>query len=457
MRKLFSGLVIIVILIILVLLFTPLGLSFWLQRHYGHLLSRVNHYNKISIRVTQFNRGWFVSTATLQITLAGHWMKPQPGMILANPNEPLTFTLQQRIINGPLLIGKFNEGNRLFLGKAFVYSNSNDPNFLVNAATLIHFSNTLHNYIDAPMIAIANDQQQFVINNLKATLIYIVRQHRLLTDTQMDRIQLDAKPTIGVGATEYQPRLLLQNITTRADMQNKGLLWYGDKSTNIRKITYLNNQNKATEIKDLFLYYQQTATQDTTTVTTTAHAAEITADKLDLKPVDLKFSLNNLNTASLNTFIDIAIKLKPLSQINIPQIKMLYLPFVNILSRGLVIKLNYLNAGTPDGSVNVQAQLNLPKQAQAINLPFMLASAQGNFTLQMPLAWFTAQLENLYENKKLKMDRADLSPQAAAQQQIQHWLTNKKLIADGPFVKMSVTYDKGQLLINGMLPGYQAP
>jgi uncharacterized protein YdgA (DUF945 family) len=457
MRKLFSGLIVIVALIILVLLFTPLGLSFWLQHNYGSLLSRINHSNQISVKVTQFNRGWFVSTATLQVTLWGHWTKPQPGMILTKPGEPLQFTLQQHIINGPLVIGKFNQGRQLFFGAAFIYSNIADANFLFNAASLIRFNKTLRNYIYAPMIVIANDQQQYVINNLTSMLTYITRQHRLIADTRVERLQLDTKPLIGIGATEYQPRLMLQNITSRLDLQQKSSLWYGNKSTNIDKFTYLNNQNKPTEINNLFVYATQTATDGTTNIITTAHAAQVTAEKLNLQPVDLKLSLTNIDTNSLNDLVNTAIKLRPLSQINIQQIKMLYLPCVNLIGQGLSIKLNYLNAGTADGAVNAQAQLNFPKQTQGINLPFILASAQGDFNLQMPSAWFTTQLESLYENKKITMDQPNQTPQIAAQQTLQQLLANKKLIQEGQFVKMAITYDKGQLLINGLSPGYQAP
>jgi hypothetical protein len=455
MRKLFNGLIVVIIIIILALLFIPLVLSFWLQHHYQHILNHLTHTNRITIKVTDFDRGWFVSKATLQVNVWGNEIKPAPG-VLANTITPLQFNVQQRIISGPLVVGKLDHGHRLFLGKAFIYSDGTDDNVQFKAASLIRFNNALKTYLDAKTLTITSENQQFTIHHLKANALIFPHAHHFIVDSAIEQATLAEKQNNNAVPVQYKTKLVVENITSRSNAKQKSVLWYGARSINVGKITYLNNQNKSTEVDNLFVYSTQTETNGTTTMTETAHAAQVSADKLNLRPLDFKFSINYLDTPNLINLVQTALKFKPLSEINVQQIKVLYLPLVNLLSQGVLIQLHYLNAGTPDGAVNMQAQLNFPKQPSASNLPLILANAEGRFSVQMPLAWLKTQIENLYDNKKISMS-SELTPTTAAQKLTQKWLDNKKLIQDGEFVKSVIIYDKGQLLINGLQPNYQAP
>lgn len=447
MRKLWGFLIGLISLGVLAALFIPLSISFWLEKHYEQVFNHLNQLPQVSVKVTQFHRGWFVSRATAVVTIWGPWLKPRPGVIQTKPNQPLAFSLEQRIIHGPVIISHWDNRYRFSLAKAFIESQGFDPNFLFKSATTIHLNNLVQSNIQAQRIRLMNGVQQLIITGLKSHLIFAMPKHDIQADTAIDLVQV----------FKEQPALILENIHSHVELQPNTPLWDGTKNLQVGKATYFLAPNKFISLEDVSLQHEQSNENDTTTINMIVHAAQVTFDALNLRPLDMKFSIRSLNTKMLLNLVRMSLKFKPMSQVDIEQLKILYLPVINLLNEGIDIHLDYLNAQTPDGLIHTTADLNFPKQVQSPNLALILANAQGRIDLQMPLNWLTMQLQNLYENQKLKWQTVELQPATAAQQQVKTWINNKKLMQNGNTVQTVITYDKGSLLINGVSPSYQTP
>ncbi|WP_372443086.1 hypothetical protein [Coxiella-like endosymbiont of Rhipicephalus sanguineus] len=54
---------------IVVLLLLPLGMSFWVKNNYSKLLSHLGQVDNINLKLVKFERGWFTSSALIQVTL----------------------------------------------------------------------------------------------------------------------------------------------------------------------------------------------------------------------------------------------------------------------------------------------------------------------------------------------------------------------------------------------------
>ena len=219
MRKLLSISLGILTILIIALLTFPLVMSFWLKNHYQSLLNRINTSHDISLKVVTFDRGWFSSNATARITIAG-----------AVRSKPVQFLLHQRIKNGPIVIGKVKGGApSIWLAKAWVHSQSNDPHFKLTSSTLIRWNNTIDNWFNATRITITNKQQQFVVNDLQSHLIFSLANHHLNAKTTIATASLSEKQNPVAAHKDYQTKLSLKNISFQSNSQQSTPLWFGGR------------------------------------------------------------------------------------------------------------------------------------------------------------------------------------------------------------------------------------
>ncbi len=457
MRKFTTFLGLLILAIVVIALVLPLGMGFWLKNHYQQILTHLDRSRNVTITLVKFDRGWFSSRATVTVTIFGSWLKSETDALTDKRTRPSQFTIQERIIHGPFAFGKTStERFRLFFAKALVYSDSNNPNFTFQSNTLIRFGNVIKNTFSAKKISITSNQQQFVINDTKSNLLYNTAQHQFTSETTIASATLFEKQNGDIAPNEAETKFTLQNISMNAHLKQKAPLWYGDRSMKIEKLTYFDEKNNPTNVDNILLQTNQSESNETTTVTFSGHVDTLDNEWLKLKPIDLSISLSNINTKALIALMNNALQLQQQSLTGPDQLKSLSAPAVQLLSHGLMFQ-NHFNAGTENGPIAMNAKIHFPPQTDLDNLPMLLANAQGQYSLIMPLDWLKSQLANLYQNKKLTVNNQALTPTEVAEQQVHYWITNKKLIPDGQNVKLDITYDKGQFLINGLPPSYGAP
>ncbi len=98
MRKLIQ----LVLLLILLLTFAPLGMGMWLQHTYYSLVSYYNAQGDVAIQVLNYQRGWMSSSASLRVKIINPtlvtWVK-ESGVV----DPQLDLLVEQKIQHGPIL------------------------------------------------------------------------------------------------------------------------------------------------------------------------------------------------------------------------------------------------------------------------------------------------------------------------------------------------------------------
>ena len=256
--------------LIIAFLTCPLVIGLWLKSHYQSLLNQFNTSHNISLKVVSFDRGWFSSDVTVRITIAGQWLKSQSDDIAVRTN-PTQLIVHQRIKNGPLVRGKIE--------KAWIHSQSNDPNFRFTSNTLIGWNNTIDNRFNATSITIANTQQQFVITGLKSHITFSPKNRHLIAKTTLTSVDLSEKQRVIVAPEDYQKRLHLKNVSFQSNVQPSTPLWFGDRDLKIGAVTYLTSQHQSLTLNHITLHDHQSQKNDTAGATVEAHINSLTTDQ----------------------------------------------------------------------------------------------------------------------------------------------------------------------------------
>ena len=128
----------------------------------------------------------------------------------------------------------------------------------------------------------------------------------------------------------------MYNITWRTNLHHVTPLWEGKRFLSLNKFTYYLMPEQPIEVKNFIFENQQNAANDTTTFTFSRHADSVKDASLNLAPLDIKFSLTQMNTAALVNLIN-----TPLNQnhmkLNPQQLHQFHTPVINLLAQGLEV------------------------------------------------------------------------------------------------------------------------
>lgn len=171
MRKLINSIIGVALIVVIVLLVLPLGMSFWLKNNYPSILTRLSQAHNVSLKLINFDRGWFASKAVIQVIIPNSEDKT---------TQPIKFTINQHIFNGPFIFSKNNHKVKLHCAKALVYTTSNDPNFTFHSSTLLRFNNSSKSSLYASNVNVANGQEQIVLKDTNLEILYNPLTQRLV-------------------------------------------------------------------------------------------------------------------------------------------------------------------------------------------------------------------------------------------------------------------------------------
>ncbi len=457
MRKFFGFLITLIILIGIIIVVLPLGMGLWLKYNYQPLFTRLDPTKTISVEVKQFNWGWFVSHATLHVTIKNQWLNIQDKKLVVKAS-PIELDLNQEVYNGPFILSKFGgDQDHLYFAKALIDSRSNNSFSDFDLRTLIGFSNKLDNLISVKNITIANNQQQFLIDGIKSKVILDSARNYFSIDAVIDSIKFGIKPSETTDQQTYQSKLAFKNMVIHAAMTKTASLWYGSRALTIDNATYFKTPNQSVSINQISLTSKLSQSDETSALAFHGHAFNVLSDWLNFNPVDIQYNITGLHTQSLSTLISAANKLRQSQQIGQSELYALSPATAELLSHGMTFKLDHITLGTDKGTIDIRGLIKFAEKNSTANLFALIANAQGELSATLPQTWITEQLTTLYQNKKVTINNQLLPPNELAQRQIQYWIENKKLLSDGKNLTINVSYNQGGLLINGLPYAYRTP
>ena len=65
MRKLINSIIGVAIIVVIVVIVLPFGMSFCLKNNYPSILTRLSQAHNVSLKLINFDRGWFASKAVI--------------------------------------------------------------------------------------------------------------------------------------------------------------------------------------------------------------------------------------------------------------------------------------------------------------------------------------------------------------------------------------------------------
>jgi len=453
MRKLayiISGVIFLAIIVIFILPFT---MGFLIKGQYQDLIKHISPNPDVKLKLIQFDRGWFSSHARVKITFGAKTAKQARYKGTLKPS--ISFIVKEHILHGPFILGKTKAGDtKLFFARALIQNDVKKTNITFQSTTLWTWGNELKSKFYAKDVNVTNQVMQLILKELKGSVIYNLSNNKVNINVSLNSGEFNIKnPRTPTTSTMS---ISMKNIQSSSDYKQDGVLWYGKRSLSIDNITVNTFDNKKIVLTGIHANANQNRKDEKTNIVLSYDTKSLNGAGLNIGPIVFNMSFNGLNTKALKAFVTQAAQTNKNGATKRQEFTKLYNPLMQLLAKGLEVNVNKFNIKTDKGPVDFKAQLIIPPGASP-SIQFLTKNAKMEANLQVPRAWLTQQVTSFYEKRKLKSPHtmnSQLSPQQLAQQHVEYWIKNEKLIESGNMLKMHIVYKDGKFLINGKPPTY---
>lgn len=481
MRKLITGIIIIAIII----LGLPFAAGFITQHKFMKFVTEVSKAPNINLVVKNYHRGWFQSTADVEITFSSY-------KLTKHHLAPFVFTLHEIIQHGPLLMTH----HKAKFGYALAHSQLELSDKLkANLTDIIPVGQALpkiYSEIFFPFMGGAD-----VVTSLPSFILEKLKQGKFswkgaVMHANFNRFYDKVTGDLIINGFLFTtPSVNVQqdgiNISYRMN-QVEGL-WVGRTDLDFPKIQVLNDGKLAFLLAGLKGYSESDLTANLVKILMQLNIDKWQNDDQIYGPGNLAFTFSKLNAIAL-------MKMKQqLDALNDPNINdeqrqlivMAAIPLLpSLLDRGARFDLNNFVLQTPTGKLSANGYIAVtPAPAGTKGSPQgvlnILQSLYGEATLEAPKQlveqWLTrSEVSQLEQNqivqelvakqavksgttqstaatpsKKLTTQEIQTLATTEAQKQLTQWIKNGYLIEDGSLYKLKATLENKELKINGKL------
>lgn len=445
MRKLSIILSGLIGIILLVTVFVPLGMGFWVQKKYPDMLSIVANNPYMSAKIVKFNRGWFHSKAILQINIYST-------LVSANGEAAILsqFNIQQKILHGPIIFIKSMSGSRrLVLARAALQNQSQDENLNFRANTLWTMANGLRTQLAVKHILLSNELQRIEINQLNGKIKFTPNNHHLQASLSLGDAAVYASNPEKVQNNLIDLIKILegQGLRIKMDIHVINNLWYGNRLFTARKIIIYPYTGTAFSADNWHAEMNQSQQNGLTNIKFVNYVDHILDKQLKIDQLKVILELSNMNSKVLENFVQVFMAGSDLQRLK------LYPLLINLLSKGMSVDLRQLQFNTDEGLVSLQAQIFSPNTDDTeFGLMHLLENIRMKATAQMPKVWLGNNLTSYYQEKQRANPNLKIDPQLVAHHYLDYWINHHLLVLQDQQLTMGVDYSNGKLLINGEKP-----
>jgi len=435
MKSLKYTLSILIILLLFVFLIVPMGIGFWMQHSYQRIIDHIPTTPGFSAEITQFSRGWFDSKATILLTSHGK-------------AKDARYTINMEIEQGPLIVTKAIDGSTHYLfALAKTITTSEDIN--IKSIAIWHFNNVVDSKIFSKLASIKVANTSFSVKNLRGSTSFNRNKKSLKARIKAGSAQLAMQTSISTTPTSL---LSATGINYAGNIHRIGLINYGKQLLQLDTLSIPANNKKICLLNNISVKSNISKKDGATSIQMTLIAQKIKNSQFGAKMLKANFSFNDLNTKALSEFLK-TIRQQKLSTNNKLRITK---PTLSLLRNGLSIKLNQLNVGTAQGTVEATGTFNVPKRKENMGILQTIAQITAGFHFQAPKQWLLEQVTNFYATQKSKQKNEAL-PQNKATTTIRNWQAKNYLKSSGNYYVSTISFKNGKLNINGTIPNFHKP
>jgi uncharacterized protein YdgA (DUF945 family) len=449
MRK---GLIGIVVLLVALVLLVPFGMGYWVKDYYPKLLKVAETESNAQIKLVSYKRGWFSSQAVVSVNVNnpnGWAIGAQPTAAPINTNKNLTFVVQQEIKHGPLMW----INNKLAVGRAYIHTQLVKPAIPVSHNTIIRLNGVRDTRIQIPSLVFQNPQGQAII---------VLNGLDFNAKAASDQKAITGGFTVNDFVIKNPEGSHHAQFIKYAFQINKNVegLWLGTHSVQMPKLVLTSAAGSPQTIvsgSDIQLNVIENNNRLTYDANYTIN--NVTVGDKSYGPNKIVVSVKDIDADALG---QIKQQLQSLAHVSNPspsQVFSFYPLVMNLLNKGMAIKIQKLDLNTAWGKVFLQADIKLPQQSKpTFNIGQVVKNLDINLNLKAPASLVQYVVEQYKQGKNQEAQQPlaaipspigeeataaqataqaathapiTLSPAEEAQRQIAYWVKSGELIPEG--------------------------
>ncbi len=444
-KRVFVAVIPLLIIAVLAAYFT-IGLL--LQKNYQKLLNEAKPAKKwLQLKVVSFDRGWFSSTATVKATITLPSTTPAANHRLT---QSASFLLKQYIQQGPFIFttGRDNQTKFLF-GKALIHTKINKKDFTKETTTFIHWNNDIDINEHIKHLSLKHDNLRYSLSNVSSSINYNADPEKMNGTFSVGSLKVLKK--------NMPPSLMIDNLHVDFDLTKKNKYWYGTHTSSIDSINIKKPRQLPTKINGIELKTKTERHKKSTSTQIDAQINQVLSNNLVISPITASLKITGLNSVALDNCLDTLREL--VESRRLVSWSTLYEPTMKVLAHGATFSLSNVLVGTNQGSLKANGNLTFLKKSNAPQSLMLVEDTMGSLSIVFPKALLQDMLTAYYTHQRKLTSKSDDNgdnnnnglPKTSelAAQKIALWIQNKLLIQNEQKLKLSVQYQKGQLLING--------
>lgn len=440
-------------------------------------LVAINQSNGLYADITQYNRGWFTSSAQIKwrLNIPERITKDADGVSQTTPAQNYEVDMPFNVYHGPVIFAdhkiRFGMGYATALFDFLAqYSQVFDEQFAKESTKPRLDVNIFVNYLRT------------------STLELSVPHFKLIAKTGSGDVEwmgLDSSTTLSPDADKVKGKFTINGLITGKDTTKFNLdkvtsdykwqqtvsgLLAGDANIDFSNVLVTEKDQKVFEMKDLSLSSSSDVRDNLFSMEFNAELKSIVANNKNYGPGEFKMALKNLDSAVLGQINQEANAMQNGTDAERQQMMLGILPQLpKLFGQGAVFEISKCNMTFPQGVVDANLTLSLPK-GESSNPFELIQKAQGKAQLKMPKALVKELMQqSLVQQmqKQPEIQQALMQQLQANQTATQPALTSEQLAVmqadkqmsnieknglvtlDGSDYLVEVTLEQGKFTVNG--------
>jgi uncharacterized protein YdgA (DUF945 family) len=433
MRKFLSSTLLILIVLILLI---PLFFSFSAKRQCQKIIEIINFTTPLSAKMINYERGWFSSEATTQISLDK----------LDLPNKELyQLIIKAHISHGPVFI----DWTRFHFIRALVYAtinlNNAQNNWLnrgVNAAPLakvklkFKLSGKTDLLVESPSLNYQYPDGEVNYGGLKLRAFYSKSYNDIESKLEFGGLDIKTK--------KWNTHLGEITSTYKANRTSNGI-WLGERSLHCKAFSTTNENNHTIGLENLRLHNLLTPTEKDRVNTTTIidldnfniNGAIFSQNKLDLETNRIdKFGVTKLYQQLIS------------SKIIYSPTGALFDTLISILNNESEINIKQLDTVTPWGKLMLNVKMSFANKQNNFGIFALLANSTINSNITVEPALALHLLEKFYQIMPSEPTSDPANEAKVSLEKLKN-SGNVTVAPDDPYLHLTFDYKDNRPLING--------
>ncbi len=385
--------------VILALFCSPYFMGMISEKKIQTLAKRASANPDFSVKVSDYQRGWFASTVTLDL-------QTQSAILNRHLNMPSNVALLQvkqcKITHGPLILANINGKRKLTYGQACIVckdqSASTQQSQLasenMNISLHIHFNGSVSGELSFDELIYSNDKFKTTFKQGKMTAKINNQFNQVSHHLSINSIEIgDQKNGVQINAIKSQG-----NVS-----QSDYNLWVGEHISSIAAVVIFQQGTSLFKLEDQHYQHNTSLEGD---VINTAYLLDIEKVKSlgkDVGPIKLDIAFDNLDAQALSQLLVIAKKsMQQLLHHDVNINAQEYSEKVQsllpiLLNRGFRLAFDPLYIQLPEGGINLQVNVTFPEQQEkSVSIEQLMLGSDAALVITVPKKFARSELMKAY-------------------------------------------------------------